>query len=187
MVGFVRGLDRAIINEIQRAPDLLLAIKESVDNDSRPGRFFLTGSSNLMNLPHVADPLAGRMETVRLLPLAQSEIIGKRTSFFEDVFSKRVPAVSDDIVGDDLAELILKGGYPEGLARRSPAHRERWYLDYVDAILQRDLQDVVQIEQARQMTRRASVPVALRSHFVALLRTSPAIFRFSRSDGKSTT
>lgn len=152
-VGFVRGLDHAIIDEIQRAPDLLLAIKESVDNDPRPGRFLLTGSSNLMTLPRVADSLAGRMETVRLLPLAQSEIRGIPPSFFSDLFSGRVPTVSEAIVGDDLTEVVLAGGYPEGFARRSPARRERWYLDYVDAILQRDLQDVAQIEQAQQMPR----------------------------------
>ena len=152
-VGFIRGLDRVIIDEIQRAPDLLLAIKESVDNDPRPGRFLLTGSSNLMTLPRVADSLAGRMETVRLLPLAQSEILGKKPSFFADVFTDGTPTASEAIVGDDLMELVLAGGYPEGLARSSPARRERWYLDYVDAILQRDLQDVAQIEQAQQMPR----------------------------------
>jgi uncharacterized protein len=65
-VGFVRGLDRAVIDEVQRAPDLLLAMKASVDTDRRPGRFLLTGSANLMTLPRVADSLAGRMEIVRL-------------------------------------------------------------------------------------------------------------------------
>src|SRR5579859_325809 len=53
--GFVRGLDEATIDEIQRAPELLLAIKESVDNDPRPGRFLLTGSANIMTLPAVTD------------------------------------------------------------------------------------------------------------------------------------
>jgi predicted AAA+ superfamily ATPase len=57
------------------------------------------------------------------------------------------------VVGEDLIELVLAGGYPEGLARRSQARRERWYLDYVDAILQRDLRDVAQIEQVQQMPR----------------------------------
>ena len=69
--GLVRGLNAAIIDEVQRAPDLLLAIKDAVDRDGRPGRFLLTGSANLMTLPRVADSLAGRMETIRLLPLAQ--------------------------------------------------------------------------------------------------------------------
>ncbi|MYK14917.1 MAG: AAA family ATPase, partial [Rhodospirillaceae bacterium] len=70
--GFLRGLDRAVIDEIQRAPDLILAIKTAVDADPRPGRFLLTGSANLMTLPRVADSLAGRMAIIRLLPLAQA-------------------------------------------------------------------------------------------------------------------
>ncbi|MDE0201627.1 MAG: AAA family ATPase [Rhodospirillaceae bacterium] len=60
-VGFVRGIDRAVIDEVQRAPDLILAIKATVDVDPRPGRFLLTGSADLMTLPRVADSLAGRM------------------------------------------------------------------------------------------------------------------------------
>lgn len=67
--GMIRSLDRAVIDEIQRAPQLLLAIKKSIDEDRRPGRFLLTGSANLMTLPAVADSLAGRMETLKLLPL----------------------------------------------------------------------------------------------------------------------
>src|SRR5258707_954617 len=90
--GFVRGLDRAVIDEIQRAPGLMLAIKESVDADTRPGRFLLTGSANLMTLPRVADSLAGRMETVRLLPLAQSEIAGAEPpAFLERAFRGETP------------------------------------------------------------------------------------------------
>ena len=75
-VGMIRDLDRAVIDEIQRAPQLLLAIKKTVDEDRRPGRFLLTGSANLMALPTVADSLAGRMETLTLLPLSQSEMQG---------------------------------------------------------------------------------------------------------------
>jgi hypothetical protein len=65
--GFIRGLDRAIIDEVQRAPDLLLAIKKTVDEDYRPGRFLLTGSANVLTLPRIADSLAGRMETLQIL------------------------------------------------------------------------------------------------------------------------
>jgi len=74
--GFVRGLDKAIIDEIQRAPDLLLAIKKTVDEDYRSRRFLLTGSANVLTLPRVADSLAGRMETIRMLPLARVEVEG---------------------------------------------------------------------------------------------------------------
>ena len=150
-VGFVRGIDMAVIDEIQRAPELLLAIKESVDADPRPGRFLLTGSANLMTLPRVADSLAGRMQVVRLLPLARSEIRGTSPNFLRDVFRGEVPAAGYPILGDDLVGAVLAGGYPEALARQSWVRRQDWYLDYVDAIVQRDVRDIAQIEQIRQM------------------------------------
>jgi predicted AAA+ superfamily ATPase len=151
-VGFVRGMNRAIIDEIQRAPELLLAIKESVDNDQRPGRFLLTGSANLMTLPRVADSLAGRMEVVRLLPLAQSEIKSAGGSFLLDVFRNDAKA-GDSIVGDDLMAAVLAGGYPEALGRKTSTRRQDWYADYIQAIVQRDVRDVAQIEQVAQMPR----------------------------------
>lgn len=151
-VGFVRRMDRVIIDEVQRAPELLLAIKESVDTDQRPGRFLLTGSANLMTLPRVADSLAGRMEVIRLLPLAQSEIRTSGSSFLLDAFRNEARA-GDSIVGDDLMAAVLAGGYPEALGRKIWARRQDWYVDYVEAIVQRDVRDVAQIEQIAQMPR----------------------------------
>ncbi|EJZ18477.1 AAA family ATPase, partial [Rhizobium sp. Pop5] len=63
-IGFIRGIKRAVIDEVQRAPELILAIKESVDRDDEPGRFLLTGSANLATVPAIADSLAGRMAVV---------------------------------------------------------------------------------------------------------------------------
>lgn len=88
--GFVRELDRAIIDEIQRAPELLLAIKKSVDEDYRPGRFLLTGSANVLTSPRVADSLAGRIETIEMLPLARAEIEGNTPTFLERLFDGRL-------------------------------------------------------------------------------------------------
>jgi len=70
--GFIRRLDGAVIDEVQRVPELLLAIKLAVDDQRRPGRFLLTGSADVMALPRVADSLAGRVEVLSLLPLAAS-------------------------------------------------------------------------------------------------------------------
>jgi predicted AAA+ superfamily ATPase len=156
-VGFVRGLDRAVVDEVQRAPELLLAIKESVDADRRPGRFLLTGSANLMTLPRVADSLAGRMEIARLLPLAQGEIRGTPVPFFEDAFAGTVPAAGATLLGEDLIAAVLAGGYPEALTRASWRRRQAWYLTYVDAVVQRDVRDVAQVEQLRQMPRLLQV------------------------------
>ena len=104
-VGMIRSLDRAIIDEIQRAPPLLLAIKKPVDEDRRPGRFLLTGSVNLMALSTVVDSLAGRMETLMLLPLSQSEMHG---TTLDSAFAGHFPKLSIPLVGETLVEAVLR-------------------------------------------------------------------------------
>lgn len=152
-VGFIRGLDRAVIDEIQRAPELLLAIKRSVDTDKRPGRFLLTGSAQLMTLPQVADSLAGRMEIAELLPLSQSELRGQPCDFLERVLNGKPPAVGEPVLGADLIARLLSGGYPEAVQRTAPLRREKWFADYVKAVIERDIRDIAQIEHAKQMPR----------------------------------
>lgn len=129
-------------DEIQRAPQLLLAIKKSVDEDRRPGRFLLTGSANLMALPTVADSLAGRMETLSLLPLSQSEIEGQSTNWIDCAFGGQIPKPGTPAQGADLVERMLRGGYPEAIARSSGRRRTTWARQYLDAITQRDVRDV---------------------------------------------
>jgi predicted AAA+ superfamily ATPase len=152
-VGFVRGLDRAVIDEIQRAPEVLLAIKQSVDEDKRPGRFLLTGSADLMTLPRVADSLAGRMATVDLLPLSQAELHNSPSGFLDHVFAGKAPAVGNLSLGDQLVGRVIAGGYPEAVNRPSWARRKDWHLNYVQAIVQRDVREIAQIEQIKQMPR----------------------------------
>ncbi|HWE99307.1 MAG TPA: ATP-binding protein [Caulobacteraceae bacterium] len=152
--GMVRALDRAIIDEVQRAPDLLLAIKESVDRDTRPGRFLLAGSANLMTLPRVADSLAGRMETIRLMPLAQSEILGRPTPrFLMSLFAGQAPKTGPVRLGSDLIDMVLAGGYPEALTRGSWPRRQDWYVNYVEAVVGRDVRDIANIDQLDRMPR----------------------------------
>ncbi|RYG96533.1 MAG: AAA family ATPase, partial [Alphaproteobacteria bacterium] len=106
--GFIRGLDRAVIDEVQRAPDLILAIKESVDLNEEPGRFLLTGSANLATVPAIADSLAGRMAVVSLLPFAQSEIRATPGRLLDRIFDGDEPLAGDDAVfGDDLIDVVL--------------------------------------------------------------------------------
>lgn len=152
-VGMIRSLDRAVIDEIQRAPQLLLAIKKSVDEDRRPGRFLLTGSANLMALPTVADSLAGRMETLSLLPLSQSEIERHSANWIDSAFAGRILGVDKPALGDDLIERVLRGGYPEAISRLSVKRRVAWTRQYIDAIIQRDVRDVAGIEKLDQLPR----------------------------------
>lgn len=152
-VGLIRSIDRAVIDEIQRAPQLLLAIKKSVDEDRRPGRFLLTGSANLMALPAVADSLAGRMETLKLLPLSQSEIEGTASNWVDQVFAGRIPPANTTGQGDSLTERVLRGGYPEAMARSTTRRRLAWSRQYIDAMLQRDVREIANIDKLDQLPR----------------------------------
>lgn len=109
-VGFIRGLDGAVIDEIQRAPELMLALKESVDIDTRPGRFLITGSANLATVPAIADSLAGRMAVISLFPLAQAEIIRAPGEFLHRVFSDEpFTSAGSPVNAGDLIELSSRG------------------------------------------------------------------------------
>lgn len=152
-VGLVRSLDRAVIDEIQRAPQLLLAIKKSVDEDRRAGRFLLTGSANLMVLPTVADSLAGRMETLTLLPLSQSELHGASTNWLDCAFVGQLPRVSNPLVGGNLVEAVLRGGYPEAVSRATARRRTAWARQYTEALIQRDVRDVAGIDKLDHLPR----------------------------------
>jgi hypothetical protein len=152
-VGLIRSLDRAVIDEIQRAPQLLLAIKKSVDEDRRPGRFLLTGSANLMALPVVADSLAGRMETLSLMPLSQTEIEGHSANWIDQAFAGQLLRADTPALGAELVERVLRGGYPEAVSRVSAKRRVTWARQYTDALIQRDVRDVAGIDKLEQLPR----------------------------------
>jgi len=118
---FVRGLDRSTIAEVQRAPDLLRAIKQSVDHDRRPGRFLLTGPANMLTLPAVSESLAGRMEVVTLLPLAQAETRERRPTFLRKAFAGTLATPPEELIGHDLVRAVLTRGFPEMLRRTEAA------------------------------------------------------------------
>ncbi|MGA3370163.1 MAG: ATP-binding protein [Terracidiphilus sp.] len=151
--GFVRGFDRAAIDEVQRAPELLRAIKLSVDSDRRAGRFILTGSANILTLPQVSESLAGRMQIVTLMPISRAEIAGKRPAFLTAAFAGKLAKPGYSILGGDLVHAVLVGGYPEMLHRENARRRQAWARDYVKAIVQRDVRDIAEVERLDQLPR----------------------------------
>jgi uncharacterized protein len=151
--GFVRGFDLVTIDEVQRAPELLRAIKRSVDKDRRAGRFLLTGSANILTLPQVSESLAGRMEIVNLMPISRAEILGKEPTFLKMAFNGKLVKPGPDIEGDQLVHTVLVGGYPEMLRREDPRRRQAWARDYVKAIVQRDVRDIAEVEKLDQLPR----------------------------------
>lgn len=161
-LGFVRRLDRAIIDEVQRAPQLLLSLKLVIDQDRRPGRFLLTGSANLMTLPQIADSLAGRIALHTLLPLSQSELQGRHNDFLQRAQEQDWPLThpSWTQAQDDTVTHVLAGGYPEMRQRPTAARRQAWAKAYIQTLVERDVRDVAQIEQLHQMPQLLAVAAA---------------------------
>lgn len=146
--GFVASGKRTlVIDEVQRAPDLLLEIKASVDSDRSPGRFILTGSADVLTLPRVAETLAGRMEVLRLWPFSQGEVEGRREGFLAALLAGEPEALAgkaEPLARDELASRIVAGGFPEAVARTG-ARRERWFDSYLDTMLQREVRDLANV------------------------------------------
>jgi uncharacterized protein len=145
-VGFAGDLpERVILDEVQRVPALFSALKVAVDRKRSAGRFILTGSANVLLVPKLADSLAGRMEIIRLHPLAQCELNRRTTSFLDSLFAGNFKTRQTDRLASQLAEKIVAGGYPAALARPTERRRATWYRDYLDALVQRDVRDLARI------------------------------------------
>jgi len=169
--GFIRQIDRAIIDEIQRVPELLLALKLSIDMDRRPGRFLLTGSVNVMSLPAIADSLAGRIEVHALLPLSNAEIAGREPDFLERAQVRDWPAQAraDTLgAGDALVAHVLAGGYPEMRSRATPRRRQAWAQAYLSTLVERDIQDVARIEEAARIPQLMAILATLSGQLLNL-------------------
>jgi predicted AAA+ superfamily ATPase len=157
-VGLIESADGPLaIDEIQRAPELLLPIKASIDTDRRPGRFILTGSAQVMLLPKVSESLAGRIEVHTLWPFSQAEIEGVPGRIVELLLGgSSPPGLAPASTREDLIARIVCGGFPEAVTREDD-RREEWLDSYLTAIVQRDLRDLANIE------RLAEVPTVLAS------------------------
>jgi len=179
-VGFVADLpERCILDEVQRAPGLFTAIKASVDRDRRPGRFLLTGSANVLLIPRLADSLAGRMEILRLHPLAQCELARREPGFLDALFAGRFAARGYGRLGRELAERIVAGGYPAALARATPRRRATWYRDYLETMVQRDVRDLARIASLDALPRLLALAAGQTARLVNVSELA-APFQISR-------
>ena len=153
-IGFVRSNPVAVIDEIQRAPGLILAIKQAVDQDPRPGRYLITGSVDLFRSAISPDSLAGRVETIELLPFSQAEIAGAGApGFLNRAFAGDLPNLEMAPPTSDLTQRILAGGFPEALSRAVPARRWSWLRSYAHSLAERDVSDIATVGKHDAMTR----------------------------------
>ncbi|HSR50004.1 MAG TPA: ATP-binding protein [Acidobacteriota bacterium] len=161
--GFLAALDGlVVIDEVQKAPGLLSALKVAVDRDRRPGRFLLTGSADVLMLPEVSESLAGRMEILTLWPFSQGEIEGKEDCLLELLFEDRLDltGLEDAEIARQWVDRVIRGGFPEVVRREDQQRRQAWLASYLTAILQRDIRDLANIEGLTEVPRLLSLLAA---------------------------
>jgi predicted AAA+ superfamily ATPase len=161
--GFIADIDGPVaIDEIQRAPELLLAIKRRLDADRTRGQFLLTGSANILSLPTVADALPGRVEYLTLWPLSQGEMHDVHEQFIDGLFAGRFPKPTGVSAGRIvLAPMLVAGGYPE-VRGRGARGRTRFFSSYIASIIGRDLDDIANVRNVENIERLLFV-IAARS------------------------
>lgn len=145
--GFIGNLSGpVVIDEIQKAPALFPAIKQAVDRRRAAGRFLLTGSANVMTLPRLSESLAGRMEIIPLFPFSAGEMAGRREGFVRRLFDGSLSKARGAGSREDLPTLLVRGGYPEAVHRKTEDRRSAWFAAYVSTILQRDVRDLARVD-----------------------------------------
>ncbi|MDR0849570.1 MAG: ATP-binding protein [Propionibacteriaceae bacterium] len=135
--------ETVVLDEVQREPKAILAVKAAVDRLRRPGRFILTGSSDLLHMPGSPDSLVGRSINVTLCGLSQGELAGQVEDFAHWIRgdSFKPAEVHSSWARQQYVQAILRGGYPE-LRTMTDHHRDMWLDTYVLGLLQRDAQDI---------------------------------------------
>ncbi|CAO5171315.1 ATP-binding protein [Frankia sp. AiPs1] len=172
-IGFLHHDGLLMIDEVQRVPELLLAIKREVDRSQRPGQFLLTGSARLWGLRGIPDTLPGRSETIELWPLAQGEIGSGPDGFVDAVFS--ASDISVDAGGlrrQDYIERALRGGFPEAVRRTDPRRRGRFFESYISDLIARDVRQIADIQRTAEMRRLVQALAANSSGLVVPARLS---------------
>lgn len=155
--GFVRQpvVGVLAIDEVQRVPDLIRAIKSAVEDDRRPGRFLITGSANLLNIPGAQESLAGRAETIPLYGFSQGELAGRKEDFVKqalDLGSEWISRRTATLERSDYAEIICAGSYPEALGR-GERRRHRWMTNYLRRVIERDAPELSRLVHVDRLER----------------------------------
>ncbi|MFT4166920.1 MAG: ATP-binding protein [Microlunatus sp.] len=164
-IGFLQHDDQLLaIDEIQLAPEMVLALKYVVDRDTRPGRFLVTGSADLLRLPTARDSLAGRVESIELHGFSQGELAGHKETFIDRLLSgDRFATHASTLTRHDYLERAISGGYPEALARTPGRRRAAWLDGYLNGIVKRDAREISGSHRIDQLPQILSVLAARNS------------------------
>lgn len=149
----VSGATPVCLDEYQKAPDLLGALKARLNREGAlPGTAVLTGSTRQDAVPRSAEALTGRLHALSLLPLSQGEIAGQREDLLDALTKDPLHAVAvhptSSTSREDYVARVCAGGFPLAL-RRSGSARARWFDDYVRLTVERDAVELARIRQRR--------------------------------------
>lgn len=173
--GFIAGLGSPVIlDEVQHLPELFPAIKAAVDHERTPGRFLLTGSTNISLIPELSKSLVGRIEIFNLWTLSQGEIDNYQETFLQNIFTDKFLHTLNNKNANDLTTRIVRGGYPEVIRRTAETRKNAWFQAYINTILQRDIQELSRIEGLSDLPRLLKLiaaRVATLLNFAELSRT----------------
>jgi len=169
--GFVDALpERAVIDEVQRAPQVLLPLKARIDANRRAGMFLLTGSASPQALAHAADALVGRMAVLTLHPFSQGEIEGVRETWLARAFEGRWQIAT--IAAEDVWLRVMRGGYPEAVHLADSAARRLWFRALADTLLTRDVALIADIERTADMALLLQLLAALSAQLLNVANLS---------------
>jgi uncharacterized protein len=185
---FVTGPSPVLIDEYQHVPELLDAIKAELNRDLSPGRYVLAGSTRYSTLPQAGQALTGRVDILDVLPLAQVEI----DAMTGDLLVHRlldgagVPAVVEPSVTtrEEYARRITSGGMPVALRRPPGRSRSRWFANYLDLVIERDVIELARVRQREMLPRLMNV-LASRSGQVLNIAAAAEVVGMEKSSAEN--
>jgi predicted AAA+ superfamily ATPase len=163
---FIESDQPVLIDEYQHVPEIIDAIKAQLNQDLRAGRYVLAGSTRYASVPAAAQALTGRVDIIPVLPLTQGEIDGTQETFVARLLGgdgiEPPPSQQPAITRDEYARRSIPGGMPVALRRPPGSSRSRWFANYVDLVIDKDVMDISRVRQ-REMLPRLLRQLAARS------------------------
>jgi predicted AAA+ superfamily ATPase len=176
---FVSGPSPVLIDEYQHVPDLLDAIKAELNRDLSPGRFVLAGSTRYSTLPQAGQALTGRVDILDVLPLAQAEIDGQTGDLLVHQLLGGVDVperfAQSATTREEYTRRITSGGMPVALRRPPGRSRSRWFANYLDLVIERDVIELSRVRQREMLPRLLNVLAARSGQVLNIAATAVAV------------